>query len=76
MANASVAALVHGTVSHSYELDDTLNHPGAPVIPAVLAVAARAGASQAMLFRAVAAGYEAMARANVPCEIQENGSTK
>ncbi|VWB28892.1 MmgE/PrpD family protein [Burkholderia metallica] len=64
-ADASVAALVHGTASHSYELDDThnetLSHPGAAVIPAALAVAADIGASQAMLFRAVAAGYEAMA---------------
>ena len=64
-ADASVAALVHGTASHSYELDDThnetLSHPGAAVIPAALAVAASTGASQAMLFRAVAAGYEAMA---------------
>ncbi|WP_322038004.1 MmgE/PrpD family protein [Burkholderia cenocepacia] len=64
-ADASVASLVHGTASHSYELDDThnetLSHPGAAVIPAALAVAASTGASQAMLFRAVAAGYEAMA---------------
>ncbi|MGK8205746.1 MmgE/PrpD family protein [Burkholderia cenocepacia] len=64
-ADASVAALVHGTASHSYELDDThnetLSHPGAAVIPAALAVAADTGASQAALFRAVAAGYEAMA---------------
>lgn len=64
-ADASVAALVHGTASHSYELDDkhneTLSHPGAAVIPAALAVAANTGASQADLFRAAAAGYEAMA---------------
>jgi 2-methylcitrate dehydratase PrpD len=64
-AEASIAALVHGTASHSYELDDThnatLSHPGAAVIPAALAVAADTDASQAQLFRAVAAGYEAMA---------------
>ncbi|MFC8386585.1 MmgE/PrpD family protein [Nocardia sp. NPDC057272] len=61
---ASVAALVHGTAAHSYELDDThdvtTSHPGSVVIPAALAVAAETGASQADLFRAVAAGYEAM----------------
>ncbi|MFD1559502.1 MmgE/PrpD family protein [Paraburkholderia silviterrae] len=64
-ADASVAALVHGTASHSYELDDThnetLSHPGAAVLPAALAVGAATGASQDKLFRAVAAGYEAMA---------------
>lgn len=64
-ADAYIAALVHGTASHSYELDDThnetLSHPGAAVIPAALAVAAATDASQADLFRAVAAGYEAMA---------------
>ncbi|WP_078200121.1 MmgE/PrpD family protein [Cupriavidus necator] len=64
-ADASVAALVHGTASHSYELDDThnetLSHPGAAIIPAALSVAAATDASQADLFRAVATGYEAMA---------------
>ncbi|WP_025597778.1 MmgE/PrpD family protein [Burkholderia sp. WSM2230] len=64
-ADASVAALVHGTASHSFELDDThnetLSHPGAAIIPAALAVAAVTGASRVELFRAVAAGYEAMA---------------
>ncbi|MGW4346722.1 MmgE/PrpD family protein [Streptomyces sp. NPDC004690] len=62
---ASVAALVHGTAAHSYELDDThdvtTSHPGCVVIPAALAVAAETDASQTDLFRAVAAGYEAMA---------------
>ncbi|MFI6572379.1 MmgE/PrpD family protein [Nocardia fluminea] len=65
VTEASVAALVHGTAAHSYELDDThdvtTSHPGSVVIPAALAVAAETGASQSQLFRAVAAGYEAMA---------------
>ncbi|WP_077003012.1 MmgE/PrpD family protein [Variovorax sp. KK3] len=64
-ADASVAALVHGTAAHSYELDDThnatLSHPGAAVIPAALALGAAMQASQAGLLRAVAVGYEAMA---------------
>jgi 2-methylcitrate dehydratase PrpD len=64
-ADASVAALVHGTAAHSYELDDThnetLSHPGAAVIPAALAIGAATDASQDQLFSAVAAGYEAMA---------------
>lgn len=61
----SVAALVHGTAAHSYELDDThdetLSHPGSVVIAAALAVASELGASQSSLLGAVAAGYEAMA---------------
>ncbi|MFT3718721.1 MmgE/PrpD family protein [Pseudorhodoferax sp.] len=64
-AHPSVAALVHGTAAHSYELDDThdetLSHPGAAIIAAALPVAAATGASQAELLRAIAAGYEAMA---------------
>lgn len=61
----SIAALVHGTAAHSFELDDThdetLSHPGSAIIPAALAVAVGTDASQADLFRALAAGYEAMA---------------
>ncbi len=61
----SVAALVHGTAAHSFELDDThdetLSHPGAAIIPAALAVAAATDAPQADLLSALAAGYEAMA---------------
>lgn len=64
-AEASVAALVHGTAAHSFELDDThdetLSHPGAAIIPAALATAAATDAPQADLLRALAAGYEAMA---------------
>lgn len=63
-ADASVAALVHGTAAHSFELDDThdetLSHPGAPIIAAALAVAAAGDAPQADLLRAIAVGYEAM----------------
>lgn len=65
LVDPSIAALVHGTAAHSFELDDThdetLSHPGCVVIPAALAVAADVDASQAELFRALAAGYEAMA---------------
>ncbi len=64
--DASIAALVHGTAAHSYELDDTHNatasHPGAVVVPVALAVAAeQPPVRQADLFRAITAGYEAMA---------------
>ncbi|MGC4249969.1 MAG: MmgE/PrpD family protein [Sphingobium sp.] len=60
----STAALIFGTAGHSYELDDThdetTSHPGCVIIPAALAVGTATGATQAELFRAVAAGYEAM----------------
>jgi 2-methylcitrate dehydratase PrpD len=63
-AEASIAAMVHGAAGHSYELDDThdmtTSHPGCVIIPAALAVATETGAKQEQLFRAVAAGYEAM----------------
>src|SRR5690606_37736037 len=68
-AAASVAALVHGTAAHGYELDDThdetMSHPACTVLPAALAVAAETGASQRHLFVAIAAGYEAMARVGI-----------
>ncbi|MFT3721658.1 MmgE/PrpD family protein [Pseudorhodoferax sp.] len=64
-AEPSVAALVHGTAAHSFELDDThdetLSHPGSAIIPATLALAADMDAPQADLVRALTAGYEAMA---------------
>ena len=65
-ATACMAALVHGTAAHGYELDDThdatMSHPGCCVIPAVLAIGAELGASQAHVLLAIAAGYEAMGR--------------
>ncbi|TEA71961.1 MmgE/PrpD family protein [Allopusillimonas ginsengisoli] len=65
LADPSIAALVHGTAAHSMELDDThdetLSHPGSVIIPAALAQAAATDAPQVDLFRAVIAGYEAMA---------------
>lgn len=61
----ATAALVHGTAAHSYELDDThdltTSHPGSVIIPAALAVATSLDSPQQVLFRAIAAGYEAMA---------------
>lgn len=63
----SIAALVHGTAAHSFELDDTHNstasHPGAVIIPVALAVAAEPGPplTRDRFFAAIIAGYEAMA---------------
>lgn len=65
--DASIAALVHGTAAHSYELDDTHNatasHPGSVIIPVALAIAAESGppVRQDDLLQAITAGYEAMA---------------
>lgn len=63
----SIAALVHGTAAHSFELDDahnsTASHPGAVIIPVALAVAGEPGPSltRDRFFAAIIAGYEAMA---------------
>lgn len=61
-----VAALVNGTVAHSYELDDThditLSHPGSVVISAALAIATARKTAGSEFVRAVLAGYECMGR--------------
>jgi 2-methylcitrate dehydratase PrpD len=61
-ADATVAALINGTASHTLELDDLyspgLLHPGAPVIAAALAVAEHVHASGEQLLRAICIGYE------------------
>lgn len=59
------AALVNGVAAHAFELDDYHNakiHPGAPVIPAALAMAEAIDASGRALVTALAAGYEVMIR--------------
>jgi 2-methylcitrate dehydratase PrpD len=61
-ADATVAALINGTASHTLELDDLyspgLLHPGAPVIAAALALAEQVHASGEQLLRAICIGYE------------------
>ncbi|TFV61911.1 MmgE/PrpD family protein [Geodermatophilus sp. DF01-2] len=60
------AALLNGAFAHSLDFDDTniygSLHPGAPVIPAALAVAERTGATGSQLMEALAAGYETCCR--------------
>ncbi|AEI81993.1 MmgE/PrpD family protein (plasmid) [Cupriavidus necator N-1] len=62
----SHAALCNGTAMHGFELDDLLSealiHPGAVIVPAVLAAAEAAEATGVQMLRAIAAGYEATAR--------------
>lgn len=61
-ATARTAALINGAASHTVEFDDIyregLYHPGAPVIPAALAIAEAEGASGERFLRGVIAGYE------------------
>jgi 2-methylcitrate dehydratase PrpD len=65
-AAPSRAALANGTSAHGFELDDIIQgalvHPGAPVIPAALAVAEHYGATGERLLLGIVAGYEVMAR--------------
>ena len=62
------AALVNGTSSHAFELDDYHNaklHPGAVVVPAALAMAEKLGSDGKRLVTAIAAGYEIMIRSSL-----------
>ena len=65
-ASALSAAYLAGTGAHGLEIDDGYRagsvHPGAVVVPAVLAAGYGLGASGAALMTAVTAGYEAAAR--------------
>jgi len=63
---AASAALVHGTLAHALDYDDTLPgpvvHPGSVVVPAALAAGEAAGADGAAVLAAIAIGYEWVAR--------------
>ncbi|MFN4090009.1 MAG: MmgE/PrpD family protein [Alphaproteobacteria bacterium] len=65
-ASMSQAALVNGAAGHALDFDDVLRafmgHPTAPVLPALLALAERRGASGRDLIEAFAAGVELEAR--------------
>jgi 2-methylcitrate dehydratase PrpD len=68
------AALVNGTAAHAFELDDYHNaklHPGAVVIPAVLAVAEARGIDGPRIEIAIAAGYEVMIRTSLALDPSE-----
>jgi 2-methylcitrate dehydratase PrpD len=59
---ADRAAGINGALAHSLDFDDTHResslHPGAPVIPAALAVAERTGATTERLLAGVSAGFD------------------
>ncbi len=65
----AMAAFANGAAAHAFELDDVheeaINHPGAVVVPAALAIAEHVGASGADLLEAIVVGYEAMGRAGI-----------
>lgn len=64
-ASPEIAAFANGTAAHADEIDDvgeTHNHPGAAVIPAVLAIAEKTGSSGAEVINAVVLGYDVCAR--------------
>ncbi|TPQ40944.1 MmgE/PrpD family protein [Cupriavidus pinatubonensis] len=62
----SQAALCNGTAMHGFELDDLLSaaliHPGAVIVPAVLAAGEAVDAPGEQILRAIVAGYEATGR--------------
>src|SRR3954467_8969205 len=65
---AADAALVNGTASHAFELDDYHNaklHPGAVVVPAAIAIAEKLNSTGMELVTAIAAGYEVMIRTSL-----------
>jgi 2-methylcitrate dehydratase PrpD len=65
-ATVRAAALINGAAAHTTEVDDIFRdgiyHPGAPTIPAALAVAQAQGISGEAFLRAVVAGYEISTR--------------
>src|SRR5258706_10174944 len=60
--DAARAAFVNGAFAHACDLDDThvgsMHHPGASVLPAVLAIAERENACGRALLEAAVCGYE------------------
>lgn len=60
------AAFVNGAIAHIHELDDghrfAMGHPGAPIIPAALAIGEKVDATGKELITAIVAGYEVFIR--------------
>jgi 2-methylcitrate dehydratase PrpD len=65
-ATVRAAALINGSAAHTVEVDDIFRdgiyHPGAPTIPAALALAQARGATGEQFLRAVIVGYEISTR--------------
>jgi 2-methylcitrate dehydratase PrpD len=67
--SAAMAAFANGASAHAFELDDVheeaISHPGAVVVPAVLAAAQDLGSSGRDVLDAIVVGYEAMGRVGI-----------
>jgi len=65
-ATVRAAALINGTAAHTTEVDDIFRdgiyHPGAPTIPAALALAQSLGVPGEAFLRALVVGYEISTR--------------
>ncbi len=72
-AGPADAAMVNGTAVHGFEIDDvhveSMFHPGAVTIPAVLAVAEARGKSGKAVLTAIVAGYETGIRMGIAAGI-------
>jgi 2-methylcitrate dehydratase PrpD len=68
--SARAAAMIHGTLAHCLDFDDTfpdtLVHPGSVVVPVALAMAEKLNKAGDDVLDAVAIGYEIAARAGAP----------
>jgi 2-methylcitrate dehydratase PrpD len=66
LAPPAIAALVHGTLAHARDFDDTFPesviHPGSIVVPAAVSLAEQTDASFPELSTAIVLGYEVAAR--------------
>jgi 2-methylcitrate dehydratase PrpD len=71
---APAAALCNGTATHGFELDDLLDeaivHPGAIIIPTVLAAAEAIDAPGSRVLLGVIAGYEALNRVGLAIGVE------
>jgi 2-methylcitrate dehydratase PrpD len=68
MGPAANVVLGNGTMIHSFDFDDYHNakiHPGAVVVPAVIAAGERLGANGQSILAAMVAGYETMIRVSL-----------
>jgi 2-methylcitrate dehydratase PrpD len=65
----AMAAFANGVAAHAFELDDVheeaISHPGAVVVPAVLATAQHLGSTGRAVLDATVVGYEAMGRVGI-----------
>ena len=66
LVDPRTTALINGSAAHTVEVDDIyrdgIYHPGAPTIPAALALAQANGATGEAFLRAVIVGYEISTR--------------